>query len=456
MTFYKLKSRYALRGWERLPYAITDTQTGTTTFIDEMTFQALSFCSGKFDVDNFVVLPAHKDIILKLKEKALVEECSNTALLEDGQKYKLFPCRFIHSAQWSITGKCNFRCRHCYMSAPDGKYGELSHEQCMYIVDQLSAAGISRVSLTGGEPLIRGDFFDIADALLAKKIVITQIYSNGALVSEKLLDGLERRGIRPEFSISFDGAGCHDWLRGIAGAEKLALDALKLLREKGFSTSVEMSLHKGNLHTIEETVNLLASAGVEHIKATPTTDSGTWINEQGKYTLDVKELYDAYLEYLPKYKAAGAPAGLMLGGFFMCARGSEDYRIPCKKFDGSEKMLRQPICGSARNTMYIAADGKLLPCIPLTGLPIQDEMPNILDTGLIKALSDSNYLRAIDTRLCDLLSQNKKCSCCEHKLYCGGGCRASALISDGEYLGCDEYACFFFKNGYEDKIKSIY
>ncbi len=106
--------------------------------------------------------------------------------------------------------------------------------------------------------------------------------------------------------------------------------------------------------------------------------------------------------------------------------------------------------------MYIAADGRLLPCIPLTGSSLQDEMPRITEMGLIEALSDSTYLRAIDTRLEDLLAHNEKCNACEYRLSCGGGCRAGALFTTGDYLGCDEYTCYFFKNNYEEKIKAIY
>lgn len=107
------------------------------------------------------------------------------------------------------------------MSAPDAKYGELSHEQIMSIVDQLIGCGVMEVSLTGGEPLVRRDFMEIVDALLAGGIRITTIYSNGKLVTDKLLDQLAEREIRPEFNMSYDGVdGWHDWLRGIPDAEK--------------------------------------------------------------------------------------------------------------------------------------------------------------------------------------------------------------------------------------------
>ena len=454
--FYKLLERYVLRGWEQLPYAVQDTQTGSTNFLDQTTFQAVSFCNGMMDVDSPLLLPIHKEIIGKLKDIGAIKQCSFGDKLQEEQKYRMIPCRFIKRAHWSITGKCNLRCRHCYMSAPQAKYGELSHEQCLNIVQQLSDAGIAQVSLTGGEPLVRSDFLEIVDALLERRIFISQIYTNGVLVNEKLLSELIKRGIKPEFSLSFDGVGCHDWLRGVDGAERDAIDAIKLLRSKGFDVSIETSLHKDNLPTLEATFHRLAELGVQRWKTSPTTDSGNWQNENGKFNINVQELYEAYLDFIPKYRAAGAPLSLMLGGFFMCDKGSENYLIPCKKYDGSEKMLRQTLCRSARTTMYIAADGKLLPCIPLTGLPIQETMPIVTEIPLRQALSDSSYLKLIDTRLCDLLSVNEMCNVCEHKLYCGGGCRAGALVSNGEYLACDDYTCFFFKNNFEEKIKALY
>lgn len=454
--FCRLKESYVLRGWERLPYALQSRETGKTFFIDETTFQALTFCNGLIDIEGPFLLPIYKRIIAELIEKGIVRECACGDELKEEQKYRLIPCRYIGRAHWSITGKCNLRCRHCYMSAPQAKYGELSHEQCLSIIRQLADAGITQISLTGGEPLVRNDFLDIVDALSENHIHILQLYTNGVLVNDKLLNDLDKRGVRPEFSISFDGVGWHDWLRGTRGAEQMALDAITLLRSRGFEVSIETCLHKNNLHTLEATFKLLADLGVRSWKTSPASDSGNWAAEGGKYNLTVKELYDAYLELIPKYKAAGAPLSIMLGGFFANGRGKADYHIPSKKYNGNEKMQKSVICGSARNTMYIAADGKLLPCIPLSGLPIQEEMPSLADTPLLEALSASRYIRMIDTRLEDLLSENQKCRECEHKYYCGGGCRAGALLTSGEYLGCDEFTCYLFKNGYEAKIKAAY
>ncbi len=453
---YLLKKNFLLRGWERLPYALIDTRRGSAMFVNDTTFQALSFCDGAFDTGSPILFPIHRQIIAELHQNGVVEESQGGARLQERQKYKKFPCRYISRAHWAITGKCNYRCRHCYISAPDSKYGELSHEQCLDIVRQLSEAGVFGVSLTGGEPLVRPDFLEIVDALLEKSISISQIYSNGALVNEQLLDELDTRSVRPEFSISFDGVGCHDWLRGVAGAEHDALEAFALLRRRGFPIGVEMSLNKQNLHTLEATIQLLADHGVRSVKTSPTTSAGNWLNEQGRYDLEVEELYEAYLDYLPKYRAARAPLSLMLGGFFACQKGSDRFQIPCKRHDGTDRMLRQTVCASARTTMYIGADGRLLPCVPLTGSPAEQEMPSITEMGLVDALSDSRYLRAIDTRLDELLEHNEKCRVCEHRLTCGGGCRAGALFTSGDFLGCDEYTCRFFKDNYEERIKAVF
>ncbi len=83
-------------------------------------------------------------------ERDIVEPCSYGEGLAPDQEYRQYQNRFIRTAHWSITGKCNYKCRHCYMSAPEAKYGELSHETIMDIIGQLEECGVMSVTLTGG------------------------------------------------------------------------------------------------------------------------------------------------------------------------------------------------------------------------------------------------------------------------------------------------------------------
>jgi radical SAM protein with 4Fe4S-binding SPASM domain len=454
--YYKLNENVGLVGWEGAPYALRHFPSGMTEFLSETQFQALSFCDGSFYCDSVLLSPAHKKIIEFAAKRGIITPCEKGAELDGRQKYRLFPCKFIAVAHWSITGKCNMRCRHCFLSAPQAKYGEISTAAALDIVEQLADAGIAKVNLTGGEPLVREDFWQITDALRARDILIEQIYTNGMLVNESLLDGLEKRGLKPSFSLSFDGLGWHDWLRGTKGAEEIAINAIKLLRSRGFTVTVESAFHRDSIGTITDTMRLLYGLGVSGWKTNPVSGSGNWLNESRSLDLTAEETYDAYLALIREYFAEGSPINIQLGGFFMCRKGSRDYNFPSKKpYTDESKRLKEPLCMSARHMMYISADAKLLPCIPLSGLPIQDEFPALSDMTIAEAMRDSLYLDRISAPISELFNRQAKCAACEHRLHCNGGCRAAALMESEDYFGVDTWTCLFFKGGYEENINNI-
>lgn len=453
--YRRLKDQFALRGWQGLPYGIVDGRSGRTALLDAVAFQAASFCDGRTDLSMPLVLPVHREIIDKLEKAGIVAECVADEGLGDWQKYRKSASRFAESVHWSITGRCNLYCRHCYMSAPQAKYGELTTDQCLGIIDQIAAANIGRVSLTGGEPLVREDFWQLVDALRERRIVIAQIYTNGLLVTDALLEQLQARGIDCEFSLSFDGCGCHDWLRGLDGAERAVVDAIRRARAHGFAVGIETALYKDNLPQLRPTYELLKSLDVGHWKMSPAVGVGNWAAEQGRYDIPLAGLYRTYLDVIRWHHADNAPLGLQLGGFYQRGRGSEHGSIPFAKFDGSEKALRQTVCRCARLHLYIMADGKLLPCIPLTGTGIEAEMPSLLDTTISEAMTDSRYFARISTRMETLFASNGECAKCEHRLRCGMGCRAGAIVAGGDFFGRDEACCYFFKNGFEQQIRDI-
>jgi radical SAM protein with 4Fe4S-binding SPASM domain len=456
--YYKLHENLGLRGWDGAPYAVRHFPSGETEFIAETLFRALSFCDGQFDCDSALLPPVYRQLIQLAVKNGAVLPCEKGGGLAERQKYRLHPCKYMSLAHWSITGRCNMRCRHCYMSAPQAKYGEIPRETALGIVDQLAEAGIAKVNLTGGEPLVRRDFWDIVDALQARDIVVEQIYTNGLLVNEALLDGLDKRGMKPDFSLSFDGVGWHDWLRGYQDAEEIAINAIKLLRARDFDVSIESAFHRDSIGTMCDTMRLLAELGVRSWKTNPISGAGNWLGESRNLDLTAEELYDAYLGLIGEYFAAGSPLGIQLGGFFQCKKGSREYGIPGKKtYTDTEMRLQEPLCMSARHTMYISADAKLLPCMPLAGLPIQDEYPSLYDMTIAEAMQESIYLRRISAPICELFEHRAECAACEHRLHCNGGCRAAALIENNgaDYLGVDSWTCRFFKGGYEQKIKAI-
>ena len=451
--FYKLHENLLLRGWQKLPYALVNKGQRHPLFITAKEMQALQLCNGMIDTSLPLIPQELRDILVKAEQRNIIIPCERGDAIRPEQEYKLYPCRYIRTAHWSITGHCNYRCKHCYMSAPDAKFGELSHEQVMNIVQQLIDCGVMEVSLTGGEPLVRKDFLEIVDALLAGGINISTIYSNGKLVTDHLLDELDKRGIHPEFNMSYDGVdGWHDWLRGIPNAGKIVEDAFLRCKEKGFPTGAEMCIHNGNKHLLRETINRLAEVGCRSLKTTPISDVGAW--KEGGYgqSISMDELYQIYLDYIPHYYADGMPLSLQLGGFFSAAPQEPDmYDIPSQK--NCSNPDKTCVCGHARMVMYISAEGRALPCMALSGMDIQKEFPLIPEIGLAQCITDSRYMSLIDTRATEVLKHNPECANCEHAMQCLAGCRASALeTTPDDILGIDRAACAIFKGGWKEKI----
>jgi len=452
--FYKLHEKLLLRGWQKLPYAVVEEGVSRPLFINAREMEALKLCNGLIDTSLTLIPQDIRELLPVIEKKGFIFRCERGDGIRPEQEYRIYPARYIRTAHWSITGHCNYRCKHCYMSAPDAKYGELSHEEIMSIVQQLIDCGVMEVSLTGGEPLVRKDFMEIVDALLAGGIRITTIYSNGKMVTDKLLEELDARGIHPEFNMSYDGVDAwHDWLRGIPDAGKIAEDAFLRCKAKGFPTGAEMCIHNGNKNVLRETVMRLGELGCSSLKTNPISNVGAW--KEGGYgeAISLDELYQLYLDYIPHYYEDGMPLSLQLSGFFSASPNKPgEYDIPSiKHCTDPDKTC---VCGHARMVMYISAEGRALPCMALSGMEIQQEFPLIPEIGLAKCITDSSYMRLIDTRATEVLRHNPECALCEYALECLAGCRASALeTTPDDILGIDKAACAIFKGGWIEKIR---
>lgn len=132
--FYRLNEKLLLRGWEKLPYAVVEKGVSRPLFINATEMQTLQMCNGLIDLSLPLVPQEVRDLLPVLEKRGIIIPCQRGEGIHPEQAYRRYPARYIRTAHWSITSHCNYRCKHCYMSAPDAKYGELSHEQVMDIV----------------------------------------------------------------------------------------------------------------------------------------------------------------------------------------------------------------------------------------------------------------------------------------------------------------------------------
>ncbi len=451
--FYKMKPAYVLRGWEGKAWVLVRRPDNQIKDLLPAEFHALLLCDGETELPGGLLDDAMKKALEKYAEEGIIESCEKPQPIHKEQYYRYYRNRYVRGAFWSVTGRCNYRCRHCYVDGPAGKLGEMPTEQALNLIDQMAECGILRVDLTGGELFVRKDLWGLIDRILSHKISIGQIYTNGWLVDEALIEQFEKRGIKPDVQISFDGVGWHDWMRGIPGAEEAALQAFRLLHEHGFKTNAAMCVHRGNIHTVPQSVAALKAVGVDDLKISNVDMTNLWrCNSQGN-EMTYEEFIDAMLPYIDWYYNAGRPIKrLEFGG--IVELNQDGPAVPtARHYDGTEKCLDCYLCGVTRWTCYITPEGRLVPCMPMADSPYQKYFPLVQDIGLKQGLSDSYYMQFVNGRIKDLFAENAECNACQYRYKCGGGCRAAALASDGKLMGCDRGMCMFWKNGYYERIK---
>lgn len=460
MRYFTLKPNYVLRGWSDLKYGILDLECMTprnkVSRLTSRQFEAMELItSGGISPDEQILPESFRKMTDYAIEMGFLEECDKTKKLADYQEYHYSNARYTDTMLWSVTGNCNLNCRHCYISSGDNCYGELSLEKCDEIIRQCKEANVHMVALTGGEPLVRKDFWQLVDRLLENHIKIRQIFTNGMAVNEKFMDEFDRRKINPNyFMISFDGVNCHDWLRGVKGSEQRVIEAIKLIKKRGYKVVVSTALHMGNIASLPDTYELMKELGVEHWKAVPIIDTGNWAMQEER-SINADRIYEEYLKLIKIYRNENMPMRLGLGGFFQGYGDEKSYDIPYINSCGDTDKCSRTLCEPTLIFPYLLPDGRVLPCIAMSGSELEKIAPNILNEGqsLEKALSDSLVDTYTHYTYKELFEHNSECAACEHRYQCSG-CRANALANGG-FFEKDPLACCFIKGGYADKIKEI-
>lgn len=141
------------------------------------------------------------------------------------------------SAQWELTFKCNHLCSFCY-NAPTAQQ-EMTTEEIKRGLDKIAEFGVLYLTMTGGEPMVRHDFFDIA--AYAREIGFAiRVYSNGYLIDDARARRLkELHTFEVEISIHGARAESHDRLTGIRGSFDKVMSALQNLRAHGIKTNLK-------------------------------------------------------------------------------------------------------------------------------------------------------------------------------------------------------------------------
>ena len=310
-------------------------------------------------------------------------------------------------AQWDINNECNLNCKHCRVSEKNDNE-KLSLKEAKSLLAECWYNGITMLNLSGGEPFLRDDIFEILD--YAEKFEDIVITTNGTLLNKEKCKKLSTyKNIK--LSISLDGLEeTHDKFRRKKGAFKKVIDILPVLNKNNIKYAIKYTLSKETAKDAIELLNLVAKMGANEFNVRRVIVAGNankdMVLSNDEYKNIIRELIRNCRKLNVKFRT-GDP--LLIPIF------SEIWGIDIKNDDLSKIYAG---CQAGDEIIYIDYKGNVGACSYIPKFA-----DNIKDKPLDEILKKNKLF--IDLRE----YKNKlegKCNKCTYKMICGG-CRASAL-----------------------------
>jgi len=331
----------------------------------------------------------------------------------------------VRLVAWEVTRQCNLSCLHCRASADLGPYDdELTTDEGLKLLAQIREVGQPVIILTGGEPLLRPDIFELAryGTEMGLRMVMAV---NGTLLNPATALKLKTAGIQ-RISISLDGATAegHDHFRQMPGAYAGVLKGVEAAKTVGLEFQINTTITRLNLKEIPQIQELVKQLGAvaHHIFMLVPTGRGRSLTEQTisaeEYEQTLTGLIKSKDEFPLPIKATCAPH------YYRILRelAQQEGKEITLKTQGLDALTRG--CLGGTGFCFISHRGQVQACGYLeidAGNVRQETFKTIWENSpVFSALRDKSQYQG-------------KCGQCEYFRVCGG-CRARAYAATGNYL----------------------
>ncbi|MEW6266176.1 MAG: heme b synthase [Thermodesulfobacteriota bacterium] len=335
---------------------------------------------------------------------------------------------------WELTRACNLACVHCRAAAierPDP--GQLTTAEGFRLIDQIAVLGQGIILiLTGGEPLLRPDVFDLAARGTERGLRVVMA-PNGTLITREKARLMKESGLQ-RISVSIDGASAedHDRFRGVPGAFEGLREGLSHAREAGLEFQVNTTVTRANLGQLEAIQDLVLALGAaaHHIFLLVPTGRGRALSGEvisaEEYERVLNWFYERRFKVPLQLKATCAPHYHRV---LRRRARAEGRKIDFQTF-GLDAFSRG--CLGGQGFVFVSHTGQVQPCGYLD-----------LDCGQVreKDLAEIYQTSPVFLDLRDKSRYSGKCGRCEYWNVCGG-CRARAFAATGDYLS-EEPLCLY-------------
>jgi heme b synthase len=329
---------------------------------------------------------------------------------------------------WEITRRCNLKCIHCRSSSEIEvkDHPDFSTQEAFRIIDDIISYAKPVIVLSGGEPLLRMDVFEVARYGTEKGLRMC-LATNGTLVNDKICEKIKNSGIKI-VSLSLDGSEetVHDNFRNQKGAFAGTINAAQLFQKHGIEFIINSSFTKRNQKDIPRIYKLAKELGATAwymFMIVPTGRGEEIMNE-----LISKEDYEEVLEW--HYQMEKGEKEMLVRP--TCA--PHYYRIVLQKSkEEGTKFERRTLkfstggakgCIAGQLIALIDVDGDVLPC---------SYFPKSAGNIKVQSFKDIWENSELFKELRDFKKYKGKCGSCEYVSVCGG-CRARAYSVYGDYL----------------------
>ncbi len=335
--------------------------------------------------------------------------------------------RTPESVLWSVTNRCNLRCRYCAPAAGPHVDSELPFEELDHVRQILSAEKVFEVILTGGEALLRRrDTLVLLERLHAANHFV-HLLSNGLVVDQGIVDALLAFNVGIGVSLDGPDEETNSVTRGAANFSRVT-KSLALLARAGVFTTVLTVLTRENFASLERHFQLLHELGIRHLILQPLRPSG-----RGRGTFTELRPTRAQLMELPsmleRLKSRFADVNVDDIEIASWGRMIREDRCP-----GSEPR-KAFSCGAAVRFCVIDEKANIAPCNALLDI----QCGNLLQNGLQRVWHTSKELGDLRVLATKSVCVVATCSECRLNWACDGGCRADAFHATGSWTGQHPY-----------------
>lgn len=363
--------------------------------------------------------------------------------------------RRVHShAVWEITLKCNLACGHCGSRAGDSRVDELTTEEALDLVTQMAEAGITEVTLIGGEAFLRRDWLEIARAITDHGMLCSMT-TGGFGIAPGLAKRMKEAGLAT-VSVSVDGLeDVHDKLRGREGSWRRCFESLQHIRDAGIGLGANSQINRLSVPQFPLLYEHLYEVGVQAWQWSMTVPMGN-AAENHHILLQPAELLDVF-PMLAEVAEQGARDGVAIQPGNNVGYYGPYERLLRNSGDLSGQFIWQG-CNAGLNGIGIEADGAIkgcpsLPTQPYTGGNIRNH--SLKDIVANTAELNINVNKGTPEAVEHLWGF---CKTCDFANLCRGGCTWTAHVffdRRGNNPYCHHRAIMMDRQGLRERVHPI-